>query len=117
MIVVVIVAALTLVAYPAYQGFIAKSTRAEAQSYLMELAQRQQLYFRDARAFATSATELNVDEPERVTQNYVVAFDVATVLPPAYSITATPRTGTIQVGDGVLSIDSAGTRLLAGEAW
>ncbi len=52
MVVVVIVAVLTLVAYPAYQSFVVKANRAEAKSYLMDVAQMQQLYFNDSRTYA-----------------------------------------------------------------
>ncbi|NND67279.1 MAG: prepilin-type N-terminal cleavage/methylation domain-containing protein, partial [Halioglobus sp.] len=88
MIVVVIVAALALVAYPAYQNSIAKANRAEAQSYLMQLAQRQQQFFNDARVYADSSVALNVEEPERVATNYVVSFELSTNMPPAFLITA-----------------------------
>lgn len=117
MAVLVIVAVLVLVAYPSYQGYIAKANRAEAQSYLMQLAQRQQQFFTDSRAYAGSSDDLNVTEPQRVAANYVVTFELSTNLPPAFLISATPRTGTAQAGDGVLSIDNAGTKLFKGNPW
>jgi len=116
-VVVIIVGVLTLVAYPAYQSFVIKANRAEAQSYLMDLAQMEQLYFNDSRTYA-DAEDLNVTEPERVTKNYVVTFEIATVdPPPTFLITAAPKAGTRQAGDGDLSIDSSGEKLHGGEAW
>ncbi len=134
MIVVVIVGVLTMVAYPAYRSFTVKANRAEAKSYLMHLAQREQLYFNDSRVYATD-DELRVydtdddgdgtitdDEegtiPERVEDNYVVTFDLTTISPvPRFTITATPIDGTRQEADGNLSIDNTGEKLHAGEAW
>ena len=117
MVVVIIVGFLTLLAYPSYQGFLVKGNRAETQAYLMHLAQRQQQYFNDARVYAPTSEELDVAEPERVTDNYVVTFELSTVLPPGFTIAATPRNGTMQADDGVLSIDEAGTKLLKGNPW
>lgn len=120
MIVVVIVGVLTLVAYPAYQRFVVKANRAEAKSHLMNLAQKQQLYFNDSRTYATK-TDLNADppdgEPKRVTENYTVAVAPLSGPPPTFTITATPIAGKQQEDDGVLSIDNTGEKLHAGEAW
>ncbi len=124
MTVVVIVGVLTMIAYPAYQKFTIKANRAEAKSYLMHLAQRQQLFFNDARVYAT-ADELGADEsdedetiPDRVEGNYVVTFDLTTNSPvPRFSITATPKLDTQQKDDGVLSINNAGEKLHKGEPW
>jgi len=119
MIVVVIVGVLTLVAYPAYQSFVVKANRAEAQSYLMHIAQREQLYFNDARTYAGSAADLKTETPERVDKNYAVTFDITTSPPPTFIITAEPKSGSQQAKakDGVLSIDNTGEKLHAGEAW
>ena len=64
MMVIVIVAVLTMIAYPAYQSFTVKANRAEAQSYLMDVAQKQQLYFNDTRTYAADEAELNVTTPD-----------------------------------------------------
>lgn len=117
MIVVAIVATLAMIAYPAYSSFVLKGNRAAAQSYLMDLAQKQGLFFNDTRTFASSAAQLSITAPERVEDNYTVAFTVSAGPPPTFLITATPRTGMPQVSDGNLSIDNAGEKLHAGEAW
>lgn len=118
MVVVVVLGFLVLVAFPSYQGYIVKANRAETQSYLMQLSQRQQQFFSDARRYANGTAQLNVDEPERVADNYVVTFAQSSInQPPWFLITATPRAGTAQAQDGVISIDNTGTRLLKGEPW
>lgn len=118
MAVVVVVAVLTLVAYPAYQAFVIKANRAEAKSYLMDVAQMQQLYFNDSRTYADTAADLNSTPPERVNKNYAVVFDLTTTSPVAeFTITATPRGGTPQASDGDLTIDNTGEKLHAGEPW
>jgi type IV pilus assembly protein PilE len=111
MMVVVIVGVLTLIAYPAYQSFTVKANRAEAKSYLMDVAQKQQLYFSDTRTYAADEVELNSTASERVTSNYAVTFDITTMpLPPVFAIIATPKDGTRQAGDGVLSIQDTGAK-------
>lgn len=117
MIVVAIVAVLAMIAYPSYSQFILKGNRAAAQSYLMDVAQRQQLFFNDSRTFAPDADQLNMTEPERVEDNYTITFAVDPNAPPTFLITATPKSGTAQVSDGSLSIDNTGEKLHGGESW
>lgn len=117
MIVIVIIGVLTLIAFPSYNQHVVKSNRAAAQAYLMDLAQMEQQVFNDARIYVDNAAALDMEAPERVNDNYVVTFDLATSLPPSFTILASPRTGSQQAGDGVLSIDSSGEKLLGGEAW
>ena len=118
MIVLVIVGVLALVAYPAFQSSVIKANRAEAKAYLLDLAQRQQLFFNDTRTYADSSAALNSIAPERVANNYVVTFDVSTITPPpTFTISATPIVNTIQQGDGVLSINNAGAKDHNGAPW
>lgn len=118
MIVVAIVAILLMVAYPSYQTFLVKANRSEAKSYLMDLAQKQQLYFNDSRTYAANEVELSAVAPERVAVNYVVTFDVTTSTPPPrFTITAAPLDGTRQAGDGDLSIDNTGAKLHRSGPW
>lgn len=117
MAVVVIVAILAMVALPAYENYVIRANRALAKAYLMEAAQRQQLYFNDTRTYAADPNELNSDIPERVNENYAVAFSLTTIAPPTFTITATPRTDSMQAGDGALYIDNTGAKEHAGEPW
>jgi len=126
MMVIVIVGILAAIGYPSYQAFIVKANRAEAKSYLMNIAQKQQLYFNDSRTYAEDAEELKSTAPDRVADNYCVDpdpdvcpgfFVVNDGPPPTFIITATPRAGTRQEDDGDLSIDNTGEKLHAGEPW
>ena len=116
-IVIAIVAILVTVALPAYQDYIIRANRGAAQSYLMDVAQKQQLYFNDARTYAADTATLNVTIPERVAASYAIAFNVQSGPPPTFTVTATPLAGTSQVKDGVLSINNAGQKLRGTEAW
>lgn len=118
MVVVAIVGILAAVALPSYQSHIRKSHRADAQAYLMDLAQRQHQYFTDNRAYATTidAAGLNSALPAAVSPYYTLVLPIASgtiavtgqTSPPAFTITAT-AIGT-QAVDGNLKIDSTGAR-------
>ncbi|WP_279253728.1 type IV pilin protein [Candidatus Seongchinamella marina] len=123
MIVVVIVAVLAGIALPAYQDSVRKANRSKAQSYLMEVAQRQQLYFNDSRSYATKV-QLGFDDVgdsavkakwARVISNYDITFSPLPGPPPTFSITLVPKGQ--QSGDGTLVIDQAGTKTRDGAAW
>jgi type IV pilus assembly protein PilE len=117
MIVVAIVAVLTLIAYPSYQSFVVKANRSQAKSYLMDLAQKQQMYFNDSRSYATKG-ELGAAEPIKVSSNYLVTFDITTSTPPPkFTILAEPLAGSQQDGDGDLSIDNTGAKLHRTGPW
>ncbi|WP_151638698.1 type IV pilin protein [Noviherbaspirillum aerium] len=110
MIAVAIIGILASIAYPSYTEHIKKSNRAAAQAHLVDIAQHQTRYLIDNRAYASTVALLGLSTPEKVASLYTVQITVADALPPAYTVTATPRTGTAQASDVVLSIDSAGTK-------
>jgi type IV pilus assembly protein PilE len=110
-VVVAIVGILAAVAYPSYLSYLVRNNRAVAQSSLMDIAQRQQQYLLDNRAYAPDVTSLNVTVPTNVTQNYTVAIAILAGPPPTFTVTATPIAGTKQAADGAISIDQAGTKI------
>jgi type IV pilus assembly protein PilE len=112
---VAIVAILAAIAYPAYTKFVVKGNRAAAQSHLMDLAQAEAQYFADSRTYADSVTALNVPTPSAVSDKYRITFDVPDTTPPSFTISAVPKTGTMQDGDGTLTIDNTGARGPAGK--
>ena len=121
MIVVAIIGILAAVAFPAYQSQIRKSNRAAAQAAMMNLANKQQFYLSSQREYLTASgptfTAFSVTLPGEVTRFYTIdmrANNGAT--PPTFLITATPVAGTNQVSDGALTLDSAGTKMRAGDA-
>jgi type IV pilus assembly protein PilE len=108
LITVAVIGILAAIAFPSYQSYVIRNNRAAAQSALMDLAQRQQQYLLDNRAYAPDVTTLNVTLPTKVTQFYGVAIATTAGPPPTFTVTATP-TGT-QAPDGTLTIDQAGNK-------
>lgn len=111
LIVVVIVGILGAVAYPAYQDHIRKGRRAAAQSYLMDLGQRQQQYLLDNRGYASTAATLGYSAaPAEVSPYYTVTITVDAGPPPTYSLTAAPTGGQASDSCGSLTLNSAGAK-------
>jgi type IV pilus assembly protein PilE len=119
MIVVVIVAILALIAYPSYEAHLRKGYRAAAQTFLMEVADRQQRYLLDARSYALGAGALgalSMSVPEEVSKFYTLTVDpAAPSIPPSFTVTATPIAGTRQVADGALTLDHQGAKMRNGQ--
>ena len=118
MITVAIIGILASIAYPSYQQYVLRSNRAEAQAYLMDLAQRQQLFLLDARRYASYA-ELGLTAPDKVTKFYGDPVITTGTTPPSFTISATPKAGTPQVkdlGGAALTIDHTGAKTPT-DAW
>jgi len=113
-IVVAIVGILVTIAYPSYQGHLRKGRRAEAQSVLLEAANKQQQYLLDARAYALGSGALatiGVTPPTSVSNYYTITVGpAAATTPPTFTITATPVSGSAQDPDGPLTIDNTGQK-------
>lgn len=115
MIVVTIVAVLAVVAYPSYTSHLRKGRRAEAQAYLLDLAQREQQYFTDMRSFAVdagsvkAATTMNAPAaPADLAQYYTITTSTRSGVTPSFQITATAIGK--QASDGNLTIDDTGAK-------
>ena len=118
MITVAVIAILAAVAYPSYTQHLIKGSRSAAQSYLLELAQRQQLNLMTARRYESSVAALTGGStPAEVDKYYTISIAVTTTAPPTFTLTAAPKDGTRQVGDGDLTIDQAGQRLWGTKPW
>jgi type IV pilus assembly protein PilE len=115
MTVVAIMGILTAIAYPSYQQHVAKGRRAGAQAVLMDIAQRQQQYLLDARSYASDLATLGVSPPNDVAAYYTVSVALIAGPPPGFSATATPKAGTAQANDPVLTIDNAGVKTPVGK--
>lgn len=114
MIVLVIVAILAAIALPAYQSSLRKGRRANAQSAMMDIANKEQQYLLDARSYATGGaalTSLNYTPSGDVSQYYTITI-AAGATTPSYVITAAPLGP--QVPDGSLTLDSSGNKTLNG---
>ena len=89
LIVVAIVGILAAIALPSYQNQMRKSHRAAAQSYLMDLAQRQQRYLLDTRSYASSEAALSATTPSDVSSFYTITVSAPAGNPPTFTLTAT----------------------------
>ena len=120
LIVIAIIGILAAIGIPSYKNHVNKGRRAAAQTFMMELANRQNQYLLDARNYsvgATALTTLNATVPPDVSPYYTITVDpAAPVTPPAFTITATPIAGQAQATDGVLTLDNLGAKTRGGTA-
>ena len=118
MIVVAVVAILTTLAFPSYTRYMMRMHRTQAQSYLMQIAQCQQQYFLDSRAFASASVLLTLAPvPATVAAQYSVTFGpAAPTTPPTFIASAAPRAGSLQAKyrEPTLSIAQDGTKSPSG---
>lgn len=122
LIVMVIIAVLAAIAFPAYDSQQRRSTRAAAQSQMVNIANRQAQFLLDARNYALGAgalAALNVALPNEVVSFYAVTVEndvggTAPTTPPTFTIKATPIAGTRQAVDGELTLTHTGAKTRAG---
>jgi type IV pilus assembly protein PilE len=112
-----IIGILASIALPSYQKYLTSSNRSAAQSHLLDIAQAQQQFLADNRAYASTLAELNgMTTPAKVSDNFTITIDVSAGPPPTFMITATPKAGTQQASDVTLTINQAGNKTPA-EKW
>lgn len=110
MIAVAVIGLLVAVAYPSYQEHVRKANRAEAQAFLMDVAQRQQQYLLDSRRYADSIAALSMTVPTKVNTNYTVSVALTAGSRPGFTLTAAPKSGSAQAGDVTLTLDHTGAK-------
>src|SRR2546421_1329435 len=119
MVAVAIVSILVSIAVPSYALFMKKSRRGDTESTLMDIAQREQQYLIDARAYAPTVAALNTTLPVDVSAYYNVticqlpppaACNPPGGAPPTFAVIATPIAGSPQAGDYTLTLDSTGAK-------
>ena len=123
MIVVAIVAILASIAYPSYRNQVIKGNRAAAQGYMMSLSSREEQIMLDSRAYKAAANHAAlaaagsgfIAPTSEVTKFYEVKIDVTNAAPPTYVITATPKAGSMQAVDGLLTLNNLGVKAPAGK--
>ena len=124
MVAVAVVGILAAVAYPSYQNYLRKGTRAAAQAAMLSIADRQQQYLLDARNYALGAGALgtlNLTVPKDVDTHYTITVmssngDATGTKPPSFTITATPKAGSAQIEDGALTLTHTGAKTRDGNA-
>jgi type IV pilus assembly protein PilE len=108
MIVVGIIGLLAAIALPSYQKQLQRSRRANAQSYMLDVVNKQQIYLSTARAYAPDLATLNSTPPTDVSNFYNFVITLGAGPPPTMTITANPIG--VQVDDGWIAIDSSQTK-------
>jgi type IV pilus assembly protein PilE len=109
-----IVAILLGIAVPSYSLYMKRSRRGEAEQFLMDVAQREQTYLLDQRAYAPDLATLRTTAPSDVQTFYnLTAANFLVVTPgppPGFTLTLAPKAGTAQAGDYTLTIDNTGAK-------
>jgi type IV pilus assembly protein PilE len=118
MVVVAILAILAAVAIPTYQAQILKTRRTEAQSLLLDIAGRQELYHADNKTFTTDMAELGFTADPVVSENGFYQADAVSGdtgdISTSFVATATRRGAqTADTHCGDFTVDSGGTRGVA----
>ena len=115
MVVVVIVGILAAIAYPSYQQYVMKSRRGAAQSFMGQIALKQEEFLGANSSFAGSVTNaatatpkgLAMAIPAEVSPYYEFSIDTNTPSG-GYTINATALG--VQLKDGNLTLNSAGAK-------
>ncbi|NZA26304.1 type IV pilin protein [Luteimonas sp. SJ-92] len=114
MVVVAIVAILAAIAYPSYQEQVRKSRRGQAKVDMVELAQRAERFHSVNNTYAGFKGSLATGDFTSPRGGGTVFYDLDVPIESstAFTITATPKSGTPQAVDrcGILTINAAGTR-------
>lgn len=114
MITVAIVAIVAAVAYPAYTNQIMRGQRSAGQTFLLDLAQREEQFFLDNRAYTNTLANLGYAAMPAEVVNYYAAptFTTPAGPPAGYTISLAPLAGTklAQNNDGTLWVNSLSQR-------
>lgn len=110
MIVVAIIGILAAIAYPSYQSFIRRSKRADAQSFLMNIAAREQQRLLDLRSYSGTISDLGLTVPSAVSPNYTVTVVADNTAVPTFTAIAVPTASQTADTCGTLTITSVGAK-------
>ena len=66
---IIIIGILSSAAYPSYLSYVQKTRRTEAQSKLVELANRQEMYYLDHHVYTEDLTDLGMGGDPFITEN------------------------------------------------
>lgn len=129
MIVVAVVALLTSLAYPSYERHLLRGNRSIGQTFLLDLAQRQEQFLLDRRQYTsalTGANSLSLPPPPEVAQMYNIVLCESTTCPlawavgrPGFQAMLSPIAGGRQVNDTIGGVAGSGRLLInsRGERW
>jgi type IV pilus assembly protein PilE len=108
MIVVVILSILALIAYPSYQGQVAKSRRGDAKAALTELSLFMERYFTQNTTYVGATLPFTETPRQGSIKFYDLTLPGGALTATTYTIRAAPKNG--QAGDGFLELTQAGVK-------
>lgn len=117
MIAVVIIGILAAIAYPSYIDYIVKSGRSEGVAAVMKVANLQEQYYLDNRAYTTDMTKLGLSASPFLTEHGY--YSVASAGTSSFTITATAK-GNQASRDSTcttITMTSAGVKGPSTECW
>lgn len=91
---IIIIGILSSIAYPSYLGHVQKTRRAEAQATLIELANRQEMYYLDHHVYAEDlASDLGLGADPFITENGYYWIETSSAISTAvdFTLTATAK--------------------------
>lgn len=109
MIVVAIIAILAAIAYPSYTQYKIRGNRADVQSEMMQTAQRLQSYYAINHHYTNATLDNGLTSKDYPTSNAAYGL-VLNANDQTWTLTATPKTNTIQSGNGVVILNSQGQK-------
>ncbi|WP_220462983.1 type IV pilin protein [Colwellia sp. MB02u-6] len=118
LIAVAIVSILAAIALPSYTDFVARSNRTEAQRELLRIANIQEQFYVDTRAYTADMTALGLDNDPFITENSYYSID-ATLVNGGFLLTAKalePQKSN-DSNCQVLSVSNTGKKLPANVCW
>ena len=111
MIVVVIIAVLAGIALPAYQNQVLRTNRTATQADMMAAAQAMERYYSINFTYSGAAAGTTFpNEAPSDTPNKLYDLSLSTLTATTYTITAAPKAGAGQEGDGFMTLNHLGQR-------
>lgn len=112
MIAVAIVGILATVALPSYQEHVVRTHRSSAQNVLMDVANMQERFYLDRRAYAADLATLGASLPSEISDSYTLTMTVDNAAsPPSYIISAAPKGSQASRDDcGTLTLNNKGEK-------
>ena len=106
---VAMIAIVAALAYPSYRDYVRRGLRSQGQQFLMDIAQRQEQFFLDQRAYsnALGVGGLGMTMPTEIANAYQAPiFTLTAGPPPTFRINLAPVASGPLSTDGTLIIDN-----------